>query len=171
MSEKSGQHIRGRYSFNLRRFSNEETKYCMDQWHHNGVFGSAKDMFGAELDGKLIAAVAYIDFRGGDHPDVGELMATVRNTEVPFQMSQLIAYSRKQLKDKYDLLVTFYQSIQSKGKQCQGDLWKYHGIIVHMNLNKLVRTHNGMHLYWIPLNERGLEKANSLGLEANPYPK
>ena len=143
----------------------------MDQWHHNGVFGNAGDMFGAELDGKPIAAVAYIDYRGGNHPDIGELMATVRNQQVPFQLSQLIAYSRKQLVDKYDLLVTFYQAANSRGTQCQGDHWKFHGTIMQMTIDNLIPMPCGVHLYWIALNENGIDKAKALGLEANPYPK
>jgi hypothetical protein len=150
----------------LRRFTLAEATYCINRWHYSAKYGNGTELFGAVLDDKLIAAAVFFKTPYGD--DVIELMATVKNPEIKFYMSQLLKYCRKQLKDKYNLLITFYETTRSKGWQSQGDNWKYGGLVTAKGIEN--KDNGNQYLYWYPLTEAGDRLACSLKLKSLPYP-
>lgn len=150
----------------FKRFTYDEAKYVIDTWHYSAKLGNGTEFFGAEIDGQPIAAAVFFKTI---REDTIELMATARNPEIPFYMSQLLKYCRNQLKNKYDLMITFYEITMSKGWQSQGDNWKYGGRVTGKQME--LKDNGNQYFYWIPLNEAGETLAKSLGLEAKPYPK
>lgn len=155
----------------FRKLTEDEAKNCIKEWHkqYAGGFIVGSDYFGAELNGRIIAAVIYTDFWMSN--TIGELTSTVKAPDIKFQMSQLLKYSRKQLRDKYSILITFCNIHMSKGGQLKGDYWNYGGLMGSKSLDPPRSFLQAYHFYWVPLNKAGQSLASSMGLEALSYPK
>jgi len=123
-----------------------------------------KYYFGSFTD-ELIACAVFDD---GNHqfPRIGEFMASARNPMInarQFQMSQLLSYCCRQLREHYDLLLTYCETNRT-GIVYQGSSWHYAGI------NKALNMPNGYHEYWKPLNRGGRLLACEIGLTIQKYP-
>lgn len=165
----------------FRRITFEEAKECVAKWHNiNRDLDEGKDCFGVERNGKLIAAAIFVDCRAKEAEQIGQLIATCKDPDEKFQMSQLLKYCRQQLRKQYSLLLTYCDIRKSNGGQLKGDYWKYSGITKNVSLEPSwemfldMLTYNkvyGFHLYWVPLNKAGNSIACAKGLESLPYPK
>lgn len=117
----------------------------------------------------MIAAAVFVD--GSKNTKIGELVATVKSPDTKLQISQLLKYCRKQLRNKYLILATFCNIHTSKGGQLKGDYWRYGGLMNGKAMEKPTSFLQAYHFYWVPLSKAGESFAKSMGLEDQPYPK
>ena len=139
------------------------------KWHRSGSPTHGKFCFGAYSGNELIAATVFVNSRG-EHERVCELMCASKHPDYRrFHISQLLSYCCKQLKQFYDLAVTYCDI--GIGAMFKGSYWCYNGIVGKGDYSLTgPRLQNGRHLYWKSINRVGMEMAKSLNLQALEYP-
>ncbi len=138
--------------------SQDEAKECIRKWHYAGHLGRGQQFYGALLGTQLIACTVFDDTNCSIRTT--EFMACGRDNLIHsriFQMSQLLAWCCKQLKQDYDLILT-YCELHRSGSIFNGASWNYSG------------TTSLYHAYWKALSPSGVNLACQQGLKSLKYP-
>ena len=137
-----------------------EARHLIKLYHYAGELTRGKYLYGAIHNDEPIACTVFDDRIDYEH--TGEFMACARNPLInprQFQMSQLIAYSCRQLKPYYDLLLTYCEVSRGIGSIFKGASWNYNGA------GRLY------HEYWKAITPSGVQLACQYGLKSLEYPK